>query len=80
MATKVFNFPTTFDGMIMSHKISDRITVVTNLRALVITIVRDFEVIDTIDCAGMTLTQYGELLSNKLQALEPVKPSADASK
>lgn len=76
MATKVFNFPTTFNGMIMTHKISERITIVTDLQTLTITVMRDSEKVDQIDCKGMTLSQYGQLLRNKLEALEGAKKPA----
>ena len=69
MATKVFNFPTTFNGMIMTHKLSERITIVTDLSSLMITVLRDAEIVDKIDCKGMTLSEYCALLTNKLEAL-----------
>lgn len=73
MVTKVFNFPTIINGMIMTHKLSERITVVTDLSILQITVFRDMEPIDKIDCRGMTLSYYGLFLKNKLEALEPAE-------
>jgi hypothetical protein len=59
---KVFNVETTFEGMVMIHAISERVTVSTNLSTLISILYKDGIEINRTDCSGMTLADYGKYL------------------
>lgn len=61
--TKAFNYETNFDGFVMSHTISDKVKVVTNLATLTSVVYLKESEVERANCKGMTLSEYGKFLS-----------------
>jgi hypothetical protein len=64
MATRVFNFTTSFDrdGRTMIHEISKEVKVMIDFKTLEASVFKNGELVNKYDCSGMTLSTYGKLL------------------
>jgi hypothetical protein len=61
--TKVFNYETKFNGFVMSHTISEKVKVVTNLATLTSVVYQGEAEVERVSCKRMTISEYGKYLS-----------------